>query len=182
MRISDAEREQVLAQLNAAVAEGRLTLAEFEERVDGVLRSRTFGEVEPYVGDLPGARPATVPEVLEIRNRSSSLKRQGRWTVPRRLVVTTRSGSLRLDFTEARFSGPSVDIDLEAASSSVKIIIPRGSTADIDGIDPHASSLKTKVPATHDAPGQGIAFRITGHARSSSVQVRYQRRFWRWRW
>lgn len=182
MRLSDAERELVVAQLNAAVAEGRLTLAEFEERVDGVLRSRTFGEIEPYVGDLPQKGPIAVPEQIEIRNRSSSLKRQGRWTVPRRLLISTRAGSVKLDFTEAVFAGPVVEIQLEARSSSIDLVLPRGATADIDNIAPRASSLKQRVPSTYDAPGQGVVFRINGEVQSSSVRVRYQRRFWRWRW
>src|SRR5258705_113709 len=117
MRISDAERERVVAQLNAAVTEGRLTLSEFEERVDGVLRSRTFGEIEPYVGDLPQKASATFPEQLEIRNRMSSLKRQGRWSVPSRLVLSTSSGSVKLDFTEAVFAGREVEVRLAAKSS-----------------------------------------------------------------
>ena len=182
MRISDAERELVVAQLNAAVAEGRLTLSEFEERVDGVLRSRTYGEIEPYVGDLPQKGPMSVPEQLEIRNQASNLKRQGRWTVPRRLLISTRAGSVKLDFTEAIFTGPVVEIRLEARSSSVDLVLPRGATADIDSIAPHASSLKQKVPAVYDAIGQGVIFKINGEVRSSSVRVRYQRRFWRWRW
>jgi hypothetical protein len=182
MRISDAERELVVAQLNAAVAEGRLTLSEFEERVDGVLRSRTYGEIEPYVGDLPQKGPMSVPEQLEIRNQSSNLKRQGRWTVPRRLLISTRAGSVKLDFTEAIFTGPVVEIRLEARSSSIDLVLPRGATADIDSIAPHASSLKQKVPAVYDAIGQGVTFKINGEVRSSSVRVRYQRRFWRWRW
>ncbi|WP_344610923.1 DUF1707 domain-containing protein [Dactylosporangium salmoneum] len=183
MRISDAERELVVAQLNTAVSEGRLTLAEFEERVDGVLRSRTYGEIEPYVGDLPQKGPMTVPEQIEIRNQASSLKRQGRWTVPRRVLITTRAGNVKLDFTEAVFTSQSVQVQLEARSSSIELVLPRGATADIDSIAPRASSLKQKVPAAYDAaPGQGVVFRISGEVRSSSVRVRYQRRFWRWRW
>jgi hypothetical protein len=182
MRISDAERELVVAQLNAAVSEGRLTLAEFEERVDGVLRSRTYGEVEPYVGDLPQKGPIAVPEQLEIRNQSSSLKRTGRWNVPRRLLINTRSGSIKLDFTDAVFTTSTVEIQLEARSSSIDLVLPRGATADIDSIAPRSSSLKQKVPAIYDQPGQGIVFRIGGEVSSSSVRVRYQRRFWRWRW
>jgi hypothetical protein len=182
MRLSDAERELVVAQLNAAVSEGRLTLAEFEERVDGVLRSRTFGEIEPYVGDLPHKGPIAGPEQLEIRNQSSSLKRQGRWTVPRRLLISTRAGSVRLDFTDAVFTGSVVEIRLDARSSSVDLVVPRGATADIESIAPHSSSLKQRVPSTHDAAGPGVAFRISGEVRSSSVRVRHQRRFWRWRW
>ena len=182
MRISDAERELVVAQLNAAVSEGRLTLAEFEERVDGVLRSRTYAEVEPYVGDLPQKGLIAAPEQLEIRNHSSSLKRQGRWSVPRRLLINTRSGSIKLDFTDAVFTTSMVEIQLEARSSSIDLVLPRGATADIDSIAPRSSSLKQKVPAIYDQPGQGIVFRIGGEVSSSSVRVRYQRRFWRWRW
>ncbi|WP_432982442.1 DUF1707 SHOCT-like domain-containing protein [Dactylosporangium sp. CA-233914] len=186
MRISDAEREIVVAQLNAAVAEGRLTLAEFEERVDGVLRSRTFGEVEPFVGDLPQKGAIAPKDQQEIRNHSSSLKRTGRWTVPRRLMISTRAGSVKLDFTEAVFSSQLVEVQLDARSSSIDLVLPRGATADIDSIAPHSSSLQQKVPAAHDADrsgvGSGIVLRIGGEVRSSRVRVRYQRRFWRWRW
>ncbi|MEV4507862.1 DUF1707 domain-containing protein [Dactylosporangium sp. NPDC049525] len=177
MRISDAERERVVAQLNLAVSEGRLTLAEFEERVDGVLRCRTYGEVEPYVMDLPGQQ-IKAPEAVEIRNRSSSLKRQGRWTVPRRLSITTRAGSVKLDFTQAIFASSFVDVVLEAQSSSVELILPTGATADLDSIDAHASTVKSRI----EPSGQGVTFRISGEVKSSSVKVRYQRRFWRWRW
>ncbi|MFB9181435.1 DUF1707 domain-containing protein [Dactylosporangium sucinum] len=182
MRISDAERERVVAQLNTAVAEGRLTLSEFEERVDGVLRSRTFGEIEPFVGDLPVRTPASAPDLLPIRNRSSSLKRQGRWTVPRRISISTRAGAVKLDFTEAVFLQREVQIDIEARSSAVDLVLPAGATADVDQIDNHASTVKTKVPAVYDAGGEGVVFRINGELRSSSVRVRYQRRFWWWRW
>jgi hypothetical protein len=177
MRISDAEREQVVAQLNTAVSEGRLTLAEFEERVDGVLRSRTFGEIEPYVIDLP-VQQFKAPDFKEIRNRSSSLKRHGRWTVPRRLSISTRAGSVKLDFTEAIFGTNVVDVVLEAQSSSVELILPAGSTADLDGVDAHASNVRSRV----EPSGQGITFHISGVVKSSSVKVRYQRKFWRWRW
>src|SRR2546423_7838572 len=37
LRMSDADRERVVGWLKSAVSEGRLTLGEFEERVDGVL-------------------------------------------------------------------------------------------------------------------------------------------------
>ena len=177
MRISDAERERVVAQLNTAVSEGRLTLAEFEERVDGVLRSRTFGEVEPYVSDLPVQR-VTAPKLVEIRNRSSALKRQGRWTVPRLLSISTRSGSVKIDFTEAIFSAAAVDVALDAQSSSVELILPAGATADLDSIDADASNVRSSV----EPSGPGVAFRISGQVKRSSVKVRHQRRFLRWRW
>lgn len=177
MRISDAERERVVAQLNTAVAEGRLTIAEFEERVDGVLRARTFGEIELYVTDLP-VQQVKPPEESELRSRSSSLKRRGRWTVPRRLTIVTLSSSVKLDFTEAIFGAAVVDVVLDAHSSSVELVLPAGAVADVDSIYTHASTVKSRI----EPSGGGVQFRISGEVSSSSVKVRYQRRFWRWRW
>src|SRR5205085_11495921 len=106
-----------------------------------VLRSRTFAEIEPYVGDLPQKGPLAVPEQMEIRNQSSNLKRQGRWTVPRRLLISSRSGSIKLDFTEAVFASPVVEVRLETRSSSVELVLPAGARAAIDSIAPRSRTL-----------------------------------------
>jgi hypothetical protein len=184
MRISDTEREQVVARLNAAVSEGRLTLVEFEERVDGVLRSRTYGEVEPFLADLPGVPPvpAAMRDVVEVRNQGSSLKRAGRWAVPRRLVVTSKAGSVKFNFTDALIATHDVEIGLDIIASSVELVLPAGAAADIDDIEQLASSAKSTVPTTYGAQVSGVRFHITGKLRASSLKVRYERRFWRWRW
>jgi len=185
MRMSDAEREQVVARLNAAVSEGRLTLAEFEERVDGVLRSRTYREVEPFVADLPssGSHPlAPARDLVEIRNQASSIKRKGRWAVPGRVVVVNRAGSVKLNFADAMISQQVVHINLDGVASSTELVLPAGSSADIDDVEQLASSAKTSVPSSYDAFSSGFRFVVTGKMRASSLKVRYVRRFWRWRW
>ncbi|MEV1294165.1 DUF1707 domain-containing protein [Pseudonocardia sp. NPDC049635] len=53
---SDAEREHVTDRLRAAAAEGRLTLAEADERQATAYAARTRDELVPLVSDLP--RPA----------------------------------------------------------------------------------------------------------------------------
>jgi len=53
LRASDAERDEIVRRLNVDVGEGRLTLAEFSDRVDSVYGSRTRGELAPLVADLP---------------------------------------------------------------------------------------------------------------------------------
>jgi len=184
MRISDAEREQVVSRLNSAVSEGRLTLAEFEERVDGVLRARTYGELEPFTADLPSGAPAMGParDVLEVRNQASSVKRIGRWAVPRRLVVVSRAGSIKLNFVDAAISQQDVAVDLDVAASSVELVLPAGATAIIDDVEQVASSAKSNVPSSYEAFGSGFRFAVTGRLRASSLKVRYERKFWRWRW
>jgi hypothetical protein len=46
--------------LRAATADGRLSAAELEERLDVALRARTYGELDAVVVDLPAA-PALLP-------------------------------------------------------------------------------------------------------------------------
>lgn len=61
MRASDDDREAVVGQLRHAHAEGRLTLPEFDERVQAVWAARTYGELAEVTADLPSARPAVLP-------------------------------------------------------------------------------------------------------------------------
>ena len=53
VRVSDAERETVLAQLRDGFADGRLTHETFSHRVDEVLRARADHELRTLVSDLP---------------------------------------------------------------------------------------------------------------------------------
>lgn len=173
-RVSDAERNDVVERLHQAVGEGRLTLAEFEERVGAVWAARTFGDLASLTADLPAP---TTPRALELRSRSSPLRRTGRWVVPGQVSVEARSSSVKLDLTEAVITARTVEVSLTVRSSSVTLVLPPGSSASLDQLELASSSAKTRVP---DAGGLHVVVR--GYARSSSVKVRYQRRFWRWRW
>jgi hypothetical protein len=52
-RISDAEREIAIQQLQVGHSEGRLNIDEFNTRLDAAYRARTHGEIIPLVADLP---------------------------------------------------------------------------------------------------------------------------------
>ncbi|MEV7803711.1 DUF1707 domain-containing protein [Microbispora sp. NPDC088329] len=53
MRASDGDRDRVAAALREHVAEGRLTIDEFNERLERVYQSRTYGELATLTSDLP---------------------------------------------------------------------------------------------------------------------------------
>jgi hypothetical protein len=53
LRVSHAEREQVVAALQRHTAAGRLTLDEFSERVDHALAAVTRADLAKVTGDLP---------------------------------------------------------------------------------------------------------------------------------
>jgi Domain of unknown function (DUF1707) len=54
LRASDADRDAVIDRLRAAAGEGRLESDELEQRVEGALHARTYGQLEELVADLPG--------------------------------------------------------------------------------------------------------------------------------
>ena len=69
VRASDQEREAAAERLRVATAEGRLTLDELAERLEGALAARTRDELEP-------------------------LTTAGRWRIaPRSTVVNVRGGA-----------------------------------------------------------------------------------------
>jgi hypothetical protein len=53
MRISDADRSEVIDILQRATAEGRLDLDELDDRVASALAARTWSDVDPLIDDLP---------------------------------------------------------------------------------------------------------------------------------
>ena len=53
LRVSDAERNRVIEELQRHTADGRLTLDEFEARVEETLRARTAAELRVVLSQPP---------------------------------------------------------------------------------------------------------------------------------
>jgi hypothetical protein len=58
LRAADTDREAVAAALGEHMAAGRLTLAEYDERLARVYAARTYGELDELTADLPRPVPA----------------------------------------------------------------------------------------------------------------------------
>jgi hypothetical protein len=56
LRASDSDRDRVADRLRHAAAEGRILTEELEERLGLVFASRTYGELDAVVSDLPAPR------------------------------------------------------------------------------------------------------------------------------
>jgi hypothetical protein len=59
IRVSDADRDRVIAQLRDHFAAGRITPGELDERLSAALNAKTFGDLRRIMADLPG--PVPVP-------------------------------------------------------------------------------------------------------------------------
>ncbi|MFJ8074714.1 DUF1707 domain-containing protein [Streptomyces sp. NPDC096176] len=152
MRASDAERERVAERLRDAVAEGRLDMDEFEQRLDAAYTARTHGELEPLVRDLP--EPGTTvgaPAVASSRGAWSArvggpatskvafafwggFRRRGTWTIGRRFTAVTLMGGGELDLREARFEDRETVIDCVAIMGGVQVVVPPGLNVEVRGI------------------------------------------------
>ena len=60
LRAADADRTVVADRLGAAMSAGRLTVAEYDERLTRVYAARTYGELAELTTDLP-VTPSPVP-------------------------------------------------------------------------------------------------------------------------
>jgi Domain of unknown function (DUF1707) len=180
LRISDADRNGTMRRLHNAVALGLIDIGEFEQRSSLVSHARTRTDLDGLVGDLPGpgAIVTSATDRVELRGWAGSLKRHGAWTVPTRLALVRRLGSIELDLTKARFAGPVVVIELDVKFGSVEIRLPDGASASIDDVEVHVGSANDR---RKDAPGEGTPHVVlTGQVTCGSVIVRGpQRSFFR---
>jgi uncharacterized protein DUF1707/cell wall-active antibiotic response 4TMS protein YvqF len=138
VRVSDAERDAVVARLNDATGEGRLTIEEFSERVSAALAAKTRGDLDVLLTDLP-AHPATQPRPARAAGPRTaeitpigSVKRGGNWRVDRDMELGTIVGSVKLDLRQAQIiSG--VELRVRAVVGSIKIWVPDGVEVDVAG-------------------------------------------------
>ncbi|MFC4500433.1 MULTISPECIES: DUF1707 SHOCT-like domain-containing protein [Streptomyces] len=157
LRASDADRERVAEVLRDAVAEGRLDMAEFEERLEQTYQARTYGELAPITRDLPAPGVAP-PPVISLRKEPpaegdwagrivggegsstwavavmSGFQRKGRWTVPRRFNCVAFWGGGEIDLREADFAAGEVEINCVAIMGGVQIVVPPGVEVVVRGI------------------------------------------------
>ncbi|TJZ56002.1 DUF1707 domain-containing protein [Streptomyces piniterrae] len=156
LRASDADRERVAEILRDALAEGRLVMEEFEERLDATYRARTYGELAPITADLPTA--AEAPAALSLRKDSGAVtawserivsgvdgssagigvlggfQRKGRWTIGRRFTAVCVMGGGEIDLREADFAGPEIVITCWAVMGGVNIVVPPGVQVEMRGL------------------------------------------------
>src|SRR3954451_1611512 len=58
MRAADSDRQFVAEQLQKALNEGRLSLGEYDDRLQEAYAARTYGELDGLLQDLPTVIPA----------------------------------------------------------------------------------------------------------------------------
>jgi uncharacterized protein DUF1707 len=128
LRASDADRERVVAVLAEAVADGRLTLDEHAERVQRAYQGRTLGELARLTEDLvaPSAQPLRLDGSRSVAAFFATQRREGRWVVPDRLVVTAVGGHVVLDLREALLQSMHTIVHATLIGGQLHMLVPEG--------------------------------------------------------
>ncbi|WUG86693.1 DUF1707 domain-containing protein [Streptomyces sp. NBC_00454] len=200
LRASDADRDRVVERLRDAVAEGRLDMEEFEERLEATYKSRTYAELEPLTRDLPGASvaapvasaPVGLTKNVPAGSDSawpariggggpiggpamavavmSGFQRKGNWTVPARFHAVAFWGGGEIDLREANFAEREVVINCVAIMGGIQITVPPGVEVDVRGIGIMGGFDRRDNPGPPD-PGAPRVI-VTGLAFWGGVDIR----------
>lgn len=193
LRASDADRERVVERLRDAVAEGRLDMEEFQERLEAAYASRTYAELEPLTRDLPavggvpagaaaavagpGQEQAAWPERIGGAGTSSTavavmsgFQRKGQWTVPARFNAVAFWGGGDLDLREANFSQREVVITCIAVMGGIQITVPPGVEVDVRGIGVMGAFDQRGNPGPLQPGAPRVV--VTGFAMWGGVEIR----------
>ena len=176
--------------LRVAAGDGRLTAEELDQRLEQALTARTVGELAELSRDLPAAGVVAVAgpgaagqpkDSITIERQGGNDKRDGRWLVPRRIVLRVGRGHVTLDFTEAVITQPVLNIDLDVRSGTLTLLTRPGITIDADDVAVRSSgSVKIRVPPGPSVP---VVLRIVlaGTVSTGHLRARPKRGLRRWR-
>lgn len=185
IRISDADRERAATRLQKALAEGRITVSELEERLSVVYAARYEADLVPPLADLPGgvvpvASAAVVPRSVDpvgaplvLKAGMSTLKRTGDWDVPSRLRLQSSMGTIVLDFCDTVIHHSVVDVEVDVGAGTVRLLVPDEATANVDEVVSGMGTVKSKVPSR---PREGAPHFVV-HGRSGMGTIVVRRRY-----
>jgi hypothetical protein len=198
MRVSNDDRERVARVLNDAMAEGRLTVNELEERLDKVYAAKTFGDLEPMLRDLPVGHqaahltlpppaPGTSPVPLPAnrvggRGTSSGAvavmsgsTRKGVWTVPPTFTSFALMGGIEIDLSEARFEEAETTIQAFAIMGGIEIYVPDDIVVQVNGVGFMGAFEDQLHDQGQPVPGAPLV-KITGLAFWGGVDVKRRKK------
>lgn len=148
IRISDADRNEIVELLREHCSEGRLTLDEFSDRVGEVFAARTGSELDRITVDLPMPQRSTAVTAPAASANSPERRRpvrkwivgimsggsaNGRWRPADETNVLALMGGCEVDLRNAEIDGPEVYIRAFAVMGGVEIIVPEGIEVDMGG-------------------------------------------------
>jgi len=116
--------------------EGRLTLAEFAERVDLALRAGTTADLAATAESLPDAGPPGARRRASwiTAGLFSHIVRRGRLRLPRRTFVVSAFADVDLDLRSAEITSGRTSVIALVLFGNVDVYMPEGVSVDVTGL------------------------------------------------
>jgi hypothetical protein len=183
-RASDEDRENAVAAIRRAAGDGRLSLAELEERLGIAFTAATRADLVAVVADLlPTGHsvfsdPAPV-QAVRLAVSHGHVNRFGDWAVPSRIDLFLNHATSALDLRTPALPERGVLICIDARNSSIRLLVDEYTPVDADNLGRHSAKFRDgQAPRT--APGATHRIELTGDAHKSTVKIlRPGRRFFR---
>ena len=196
VRASDAERDATVGLLQRSFSEGRLTLAEFDDRTSRAYAARFRSELIELTHDLPvahhehDATPAARPHGTPARRvtggsgPASSLaimggvERAGSWTLPAQHTAFALMGGIEIDLRSASLQSHETTIRAFAIMGGIDIYVPDDIRVEVEGIGlmggfgEESGHWKPDPRPVHQAPPGAPVIRVTGLALMGGIGVR----------
>lgn len=187
LRVSDQERHAVAEVLREAAGEGRLTLAELEERLDATFAARTYADLVPITADLPqggtppvpAGRRTPVPAAGPAFARSvavlSETRRRGPWNPGADHLAVAFLGSVVLDLREVALPAE-LHITATAVLGSVEVWVDESTRLVLDGVAVLGEFGEARSRVSAELTADSPVVRVDGLALLGSVEGKRKRR------
>ncbi|AYJ48700.1 DUF1707 SHOCT-like domain-containing protein [Rhodococcus sp. P1Y] len=139
IRAADADRNLVAKLLSDALADGQLSVSEYDERTTAAYKAKTYGELDLLTTDLALSPPTGIDDSPgRVGNDRaiaimSGFTRKGEWTVAPRIDAIAFWGGGEIDLCQAHFSAPVVTINCVAIMGGIEITVPSNIAVEVRG-------------------------------------------------
>lgn len=194
LRITTVQRENAVALVREAAADGRLSFDELDQRVETTLRALTRGDLASVLSDLVPA--SDLGSALSLESSGTAIAavgpgyrweeplmifgtwrrraiRRGAWEVPPFVEVNAdMAASVRLDMTHATSRAAVIDLVVTSAGGSILLVVPEGWGVDAQGVqtDGLGASVTSSVPTR---PERGLPRIVVRGRTTGSLKVRH---------
>jgi hypothetical protein len=183
----ESERDALIQIVSEDYSRGAMEMPAFELAVTRLNACADRGALEIEANALglsmPVPRAATqglsrqvqgeVTEAVELTCVSGNIRNTGDWVKARHYKLALKSSNARLDLREYEGArGFLLEIDVDAISSNVRLIVPKGFEVE-ERFSERVSSTVRNKPKRGSAGGSNLVI-LTGYLRSSSVRIKYR--------
>ena len=178
-----AQREKTITALCDHFSGDRLTVEEFERRLDVANRAQTLPELASLLADLPAPAenavasvPLRAPPAAHTREHQTlvaimgGVDRRGRWQPAQKTLILAMMGGAALDFRDVELPAGETEVTVICLMGGAEIIVPPGMQVDAGGIaimGGFEHMHHAPAPADPNAP----LLRVNGFVMMGGVEV-----------